>query len=58
MLFRSLLVGHGHALRVLTATYLQQEPRFGAHVVLDAGSLCVLGREHGKPAILAWNARG
>ncbi|NHA70008.1 histidine phosphatase family protein [Phycicoccus flavus] len=51
------LVGHGHALRVLTATYLRQEPRFGAHVVLDAGALCVLGREHGKPALLAWNAR-
>ncbi|WP_030529161.1 histidine phosphatase family protein [Phycicoccus jejuensis] len=51
------LVGHGHALRVLTATYLRQEPRFGACVVLDAGALCVLGQEHGRPAILAWNAR-
>ncbi len=51
------LVGHGHALRVLTATYLRQEPRFGACVVLDAGALCVLGQEHGRPAILAWNTR-
>lgn len=52
------LVGHGHALRVLTATYLRQEPRFGAHLVLDAGSLCVLGREREQPALLAWNAAG
>ncbi|WP_324417985.1 histidine phosphatase family protein [Phycicoccus sp.] len=52
------LVGHGHALRVLTATYLRQEPRFGACVVLDAGALCVLGHEHDRPAIRAWNARG
>ncbi|WP_377642476.1 histidine phosphatase family protein [Oryzobacter terrae] len=51
------LVGHGHCLRVLTATYLRQEPRFGAHLVLDAGSLCVLGREREQPALLAWNAR-
>ncbi|WP_392542139.1 histidine phosphatase family protein [Oryzobacter telluris] len=51
------LVGHGHALRVLSATYLRQEPRFGAHLVLDAGSLCVLGREREQPALLAWNAR-
>ena len=51
------LVGHGHALRVLTATYLRQEARFGAHLVLDAGSLCVLGREREQPALLAWNAR-
>ncbi|MFQ6172408.1 histidine phosphatase family protein [Oryzobacter sp. R7] len=50
------LVGHGHALRILTATYLRQEPRFGAHLVLDPGSLCVLGREREQPALLAWNA--
>ena len=49
------LVGHGHALRVLAATYLRQDPRFGAHLVLDAGSVCLLGREHGLPAVLAWN---
>lgn len=51
------LVGHGHALRVLTATYLRQEPRFGAHIVLDAGALCVLGREHHRPVIVGWNLR-
>jgi broad specificity phosphatase PhoE len=49
------LVAHGHLLRVLTATWLRQEPRFGASLLLDAGALCVLDREHGVPAIRSWN---
>lgn len=36
------LFGHGHALRVLTATWLGLEPSFGQHLVLDAGSMSVL----------------
>lgn len=51
------LVGHGHALRILTATYLRQEPRFAARLVLDAGALSVLGHERDEPALLAWNVR-
>ena len=50
------LFGHGHSLRVLAATYLRQQPRFGAHLLLDAGSLCVLEVERGQPAIKRWNA--
>lgn len=49
------LVAHGHLLRVLTATWLRQDARFGACLLLDAGALCVLGHEHGVPAIRAWN---
>jgi len=49
------LVAHGHLLRVLTATWLRQEPRFGASLLLDAGAVCVLDREHGVPAIRSWN---
>jgi broad specificity phosphatase PhoE len=49
------LVAHGHLLRVLTATYLRQEIRFGAHLVLGAGSMCVLHEEHAVPAIRLWN---
>jgi broad specificity phosphatase PhoE len=50
------LVAHGHLLRVLTATYLrQEEARFGAHLVLGAGALCVLGEEHATPVIRTWN---
>lgn len=49
------LVGHGHNLRVLTTVYLQQEPRMGAQLLLDAGSLSVLRPEHNVPSIALWN---
>ncbi len=39
------LVGHGHALRVLTACWLDLEPMAGALFVLDAGSVTLLGHE-------------
>lgn len=50
------LVGHGHALRVLTACWLGLSPAVGAQLVLAAGSLCTLGYEHDTPALLSWNA--
>lgn len=50
------LVGHGHALRVLAATWLGLAPRAGQQLVLDAGRLSTLGHEHGCPAVLSWNA--
>jgi broad specificity phosphatase PhoE len=49
------LVAHGHLLRVLAATRLRQEPRFGAHLLLRPATMCVLGEEHGVPAIDSWN---
>jgi len=49
-----LLVGHGHALRVLTARYLGQDPGLGANLVLGPGSVSVLGVEH-TVAVLSWN---
>jgi broad specificity phosphatase PhoE len=49
------LVGHGHALRVLASVFLQQDPCFGAQLVLDAGSVSVLGHEHGVRAVQSWN---
>ena len=52
------LVAHGHLLRVLAATYLGREPRFAAHLLLDAGGLCVLEHGHGVPAIRSWNDTG
>jgi probable phosphoglycerate mutase len=39
------LVGHGHAMRVLTACWLGLEPRAGELFVLDAGSVSLLGHE-------------
>lgn len=49
------LVGHGHALRVLAACWLELAPGVGQQLVLGAGSISVLGEEHGSPAVLAWN---
>ena len=49
------LVGHGHALRVLASVYLEQDPCFGAQLALDAGSVSVLGFEHGMRALQTWN---
>ena len=49
------LVAHGHLLRILAATYLRQDARFGAQLLLDAGALAVLDTEHGVPGIRAWN---
>lgn len=51
------LVSHGHLLRVLASTRLRQPPRFGAHLVLRAGTISVLDEEHGVPAITGWNVR-
>jgi probable phosphoglycerate mutase len=49
------LVGHGHALRVLAACWLGLAPGVGQQLVLGAGSVSVLGEEHGCPAVLRWN---
>lgn len=49
------LIAHGHLLRILTATWLRREPRFGASLLLDAGAVCVLEHDRGVPAIRAWN---
>jgi probable phosphoglycerate mutase len=49
------LVGHGHCLRILTAVFLSQELRFGAQILLDAGSVSVLRTDRGTPAIESWN---
>jgi probable phosphoglycerate mutase len=49
------LFGHGHALRVLTATYLQVDPAFGAQLVLDAGSMSVLTHHRATRCIGSFN---
>jgi probable phosphoglycerate mutase len=51
------LVGHGHALRVLAACWVDADPTFGARLVLSAGSVSVLGEEHDLPGILSWSCR-
>jgi broad specificity phosphatase PhoE len=49
------LVGHGHCLRVLASVFLRQEPRLGAQLLLDAGSVSVLQFEREQPAVRVWN---
>jgi probable phosphoglycerate mutase len=49
------LVGHGHALRVLTAVFLHQAPRFGANLTFHAGAVGVLAHHHEDPVIDGWN---
>ncbi len=48
-------VGHGHFSRVLTARWLGLPVSGGAMFVLGPASPCLLGREHGQPAVLRWN---
>lgn len=50
------LVGHGHALRVAGARWIGLDPAAGGLLRLDTGTLSRLGREHGRPVLLSWNA--
>ena len=49
------LVGHGHALRVLVARYLGLMPSEGRLFRLDTGTLSTLASEHGEPIMATWN---
>ncbi|MCW2669678.1 MAG: phosphoglycerate mutase [Frankiales bacterium] len=51
----TLLVAHGHVLRILAAVYLELDPKDGRHLKLDAGRVSVLGHEHDWPALEEWN---
>jgi broad specificity phosphatase PhoE len=53
-----LVFGHGHALRIMAATYLGLSPDAARHLFLLTGSLSVLGTEHEWPALLRWNDQG
>ena len=50
-----LLIAHGHLLRILAARWLDEEPRFGRHLVLGPATLSILGYERDTPAIVGWN---
>jgi probable phosphoglycerate mutase len=49
------LVAHGHSLRILTARYLELAPDGGRLFALSTGTLSLLGTEHDRPVITAWN---
>lgn len=49
------LFGHGHALRILAAVYLQVDPAFAAQLVMDPGSMSVLTHHRATRCIGAFN---
>jgi probable phosphoglycerate mutase len=49
------VVGHAHALRVLTARWLAQPAAYGALWRLDTATVSELGFEHGRPVMHRWN---
>jgi probable phosphoglycerate mutase len=52
----SLLFGHAHALRALTARWLGQSVADGRRYRLDTGTLSILGYERETPVIERWNS--
>ncbi|SRR6266508_2734510 len=52
---RVLIFGHGHALRALTARWLDLPVSDGRHFRLDTATLSVLGYERESAVILRWN---
>jgi broad specificity phosphatase PhoE len=51
----TLCFAHGHVLRVLAARWVDLDPTCGSYLVLDPGSLSVLGWEREAPVIARWN---
>lgn len=49
------VVAHGHVLRVLAARWLDLQPADGRLFRLETGTVSLLGVEHGRPVINAWN---
>ncbi|MCD9624129.1 histidine phosphatase family protein [Rhabdothermincola salaria] len=54
----SLVVAHGHLLRVFTARWCRLDPVEGRRFVLGTATLSRLGWEHDMPCVHLWNARG
>lgn len=50
-----LIFGHSHALRALTARWLELDVTEGRHFVLGTATVSVLGWDRGSPAIHRWN---
>lgn len=55
-LTRTLVFGHGHALRALAARWLEQPVALGQYLYLDTATTCVLGTDRGTPVVVRWNS--
>jgi probable phosphoglycerate mutase len=53
---RVLVFGHGHALRALTARWIEQPVSEGRFFKLDTATVSALGYERDFPVVLRWNA--
>ncbi|HYA68955.1 MAG TPA: histidine phosphatase family protein [Acidimicrobiales bacterium] len=51
----TLAFGHAHILRVVGMCWTGLDPAQGAHFVLEAASISVLGYERDTPAVIRWN---
>jgi broad specificity phosphatase PhoE len=49
------VVGHGHALRVLATCWLDVDPCLGSQLLLDPATTSELGSQHDVSAIVSWN---
>ena len=52
---RTLVFGHGHALRALAARWIGQPVSIGQFLRLDTATICTLGYERETPVVLRWN---
>ena len=53
---RVLVFGHGHALRALTARWIEQPVDEGRFFKLDTATVSTLGYERDFPVVLRWNS--
>lgn len=53
---RTLVFGHGHSLRALTARWIEQPVAEGRFFQLDTATISALGYERDFPVVLRWNS--
>jgi broad specificity phosphatase PhoE len=50
-----MILGHGHMNRVLAVRWLELPVASGAMFALDTAAPCLMGTQHGRPAVVHWN---